>query len=97
MLRQVNGRSVGQSSLCFVFLLATVAAVYFFIIRKVPIAPVVAEVTQQEAAPLTAGPKNPPSAAPAAPAVRTNSLKRPIDRTHEVLNQVKQRNGQGEF
>jgi hypothetical protein len=81
----------------YVFLLATVAVVYFFLVRKVPLAPVVTEVTQQEAAPLATGPRVAPSAAPTAPAVRTNSLKRPIDRTHEVLNQVKQRNGQGEF
>jgi hypothetical protein len=82
----------------YVFLLATVAVVYFFLVRKAPVAPVVAEITQQEAAPPTTGPRNPPATVtPAAPAVHTNSLKRPIDRTREVLNQVKQRNGGGEF
>jgi hypothetical protein len=81
----------------YVFLLATVAAVYFFWARQAPVAPVVAEITQQEAAPLTTGPRAAASPAPGAPAEHTNALKRPIDRTHEVLNQVKQRNGDGEF
>lgn len=81
----------------YVFLLITVAAVYFFLIRKAPVTPVVKEITQQEAAPLTSGPNNAPATAPAAPAQGTNALKRPIDRTKEVLNQVKQRNGNGEF
>ncbi len=83
----------------YVFLLITVAAVYFFLIRKAPVGAVVKEVTQEEAAPLTSGPNNGhgPATAPAAPAPGTNALKRPIDRTKEVLNQVKQRNGNGEF
>ena len=77
----------------YVFFLATVAAVYFFLAHRAPVAPVVAEITQKEAAPLTAGPRNPPVAA----TEHTNALKRPIDRTREVLGQVKQRNGTGEF
>lgn len=77
----------------YVFLLTTVAVVYFFIARKAPVAPVVKEITQQEAAPLATS----PSAEPAAASADTNSLKRPIDRTKEVLNQVKQRNGNGEL
>jgi len=81
----------------YIFLLATVAVIYFFWARQAPVAPVVAEITQQEAGPLTTGPRNPPAAATPAPAERTNSLKRPIDRTREVLNQVKQRNAAGEF
>ena len=81
----------------YVFLLVTVAAVYFFWAHKAPVAPVVAQITQQEAAPLSSGPRGGPAAATAAPAERTNALKRPIDRTREVLNQVKQRNGNGEF
>jgi hypothetical protein len=81
----------------YVFLLATVAVVYFFIVRKAPVAPVVKEITQQDAAPLTTGPAGGPAPAPAASPQHTNSLKRPIDRTKEVLNQVKQRNGNGEF
>ncbi|MEI9895716.1 MAG: hypothetical protein WDN28_17990 [Chthoniobacter sp.] len=81
----------------YVFLLATVAAVYFFLIHRVPVAPVVGEITQKEVAPLTTGPRDPTAAGPAAPAEHTNALKRPIDRTKEVLGQVQQRNGTGEF
>lgn len=78
----------------YVFLLIMVALVYLFLVRKAPVAPVVKEITQQEAAPLTNGPAGAPASSPAQ---STNSLKRPIDRTKEVLNQVKQRNGNGEF
>ena len=81
----------------YVFLLATVAAVYFFLIHKAPVAPVVDEVTQKEVAPLTSGPRDPSAALAATPGGHTNALKRPIDRTKEVLGQVKQRNGNGEF
>ena len=53
----------------YVFLLATVAVVYFFGAHRLPVAPVVAEITQQEAAPLTTGLRSgPASLAPAAPA-----------------------------
>ncbi|MDR3406130.1 MAG: hypothetical protein P4L99_26830 [Chthoniobacter sp.] len=81
----------------YVFLLATVAAVYFFLIHKAPVAPVVGEITQKDVAPLTTGPRDPSATTPATPAEHTNALKRPIDRTKEVLGQVKQRNGNGEF
>ena len=84
----------------YVFLLIAVALVYLFLVRKAPVAPVVKEITQQEAAPLTTGPAGAPASSPvsgAAPAQSTNALKRPIDRTKDVLNQVKQRNGNGEF
>ncbi|EDY21759.1 hypothetical protein CfE428DRAFT_1004 [Chthoniobacter flavus Ellin428] len=77
----------------YVVLLIIVVGVYFFLVHKAPVAPVVKEITQQDAAPLTSGPNNPPAAA----SPGTNVLKRPIDRTKEVLNQVKQRNGKGEF
>ena len=85
----------------YLFLLATVGGVYFFLIHKAPVAPVVAAVTQQEAAPLSTGPRGntAPEATPEAgtPAPHTDFLKRPIDRTKEVLDQVKGRNGDGEF
>jgi hypothetical protein len=90
----------------YVFLLVTVAAVYFFLMRKAPVAPVVSAVTEQEAAPLTTGPRaetapaggsGASSSTPAAPANQSNFLKRPLDRTNEVLKQVKGRNGDGEF
>lgn len=74
----------------YVFLLILVAGVYLFLTRKAPVGSAVKEITQEEAAPLTSGSNNPP-------AQGTNSLKRPIDRTKEVLNQVKQRNGNGAF
>jgi len=84
----------------YLFLLATVGAGYFFLLHKAPVAPAVQAVTQQEAAPLTTGPRgntDPAPAAAAAPAPQSNYLKRPIDRTREVLGQVAARNGNGEF
>ncbi|HEY3902045.1 MAG TPA: hypothetical protein VGM54_25760 [Chthoniobacter sp.] len=82
----------------YVFILATVAAIYFFIVKKPSVAPVVSAVTQAEAAPLTTGPRGgEPTPVANAPARASDYLKKPIDRTKEVLNQVKQRNGDGEF
>ena len=81
----------------YVFLLATVAVIYFFLVRKAPVAPVVSAVTQQETVALTSGPPGGATPAPGAAPAPTNALKRPIDRTREVLGQVKQRNGDGEF
>ena len=81
----------------YVFLLATVAAVYFFWARQAPVAPVVDAVTQKELAPLTTGPRGGATPSPAAPPRASDPLKRPIDRTREVLQQVKGRNGAGEF
>ena len=75
----------------YLFLLAAVAVVYFVLARNSPVAAVQEAVTASEAAPLTTGPSEP--AAPAA----TSSLKAPLDRTHAVLEQVKARNGAGEF
>jgi hypothetical protein len=74
----------------YVFLLLGVAAIYYFLARSAPVAPVTQAVTAAEVAPLTTGSRE--TAAPA-----SNALKRPIDRTHAVLDQVKQRNGKGEF
>ena len=73
-----------------VALLAAIAGIYLYFSHHTPVAEVVQSVTGQELAPLTAGPKD------ATPAP-TNALKRPIDRTHEVLGQVAKRNGAGEF
>ncbi len=75
----------------YLFLLATVAIVYFVLARNTAVNSVKEAVIQSDPAPLTTGPREP--AAPAA----TNSLKAPLDRTHAVLEQVKQRNGAGEF
>jgi hypothetical protein len=74
----------------YVFLLLGVAAIYYFLVRSAPVASVTQAVTAAEVVPLTTGPRE--TAAPA-----SNALKRPIDRTHAVLDLVKQRNGNGEF
>ena len=74
----------------YVLLLAAVAVIYFFLSREAPIARVAEAVTQKEAVPLTTGGRDVPPPA-------SNFLKRPLDRTHAVLDQAKQRNGSGEF
>ena len=80
----------------YLFLLATVGAGYFFLLHQAPTAPAVQAVTQQEAAPLTTGPRG--NTEPATASVpQSDFLKRPIDRTKEVLGQVAARNGNGEF
>ena len=81
----------------YLFLMATVGGGYFFLLHNAPVTPVVVAVTQQEATPLSSGPRGNTAPAPAAPAQQTNFLKRPIDRTNAVLSQVKARNGNGEF
>jgi hypothetical protein len=81
----------------YFFLLATVGGIYLFFLHHAPVAPVVQAVTAQEAAPLSSGPRGNTEPAPAAAPPRTDFLKRPIDRTQEVLKQVKARNGDGEF
>ena len=75
----------------YLFLLAAVAVVYFVLARNTPVSAVKEAVTASAAAPLTTGPR-----APALPAA-SSSLKVPFDRTHAALEQVKQRNGAGEF
>ena len=71
-------------------LLIAIACIYLYLGRQTPVPEVAQATTGQELAPLTTGPKD----APPAP---TNALKRPLDRTHEVLGQVGKRNGAGEF
>ena len=66
------------------------SGLYLHFTQKTSAVKVAQVVTGQELAPLTSGPK---VAAPAP----SNALKRPIDRTHEVLGQVAKRNGVGEF
>ena len=71
-------------------LLSLVAGAYLYFTHKTPVAEVSKAATGQELAPLTAGPTDiaaPPS----------NAIKRPIDRTREVLGQVAKRNGAGQF
>jgi hypothetical protein len=74
----------------YVLLLIGLVVIYFLLARSAPITPAVQAATGSEVAPLTTG-----SRADAAPA--GTALKRPIDRTHAVLDQVQQRNGNGEF
>ena len=72
-------------------MLLAIAAAYYILGRNTLVAPVAKAITAQEVAPLTIGPRAP------APPPEGNSLKRPLDRTHAALDQVKQRNGNGEF
>ena len=71
-------------------LLTLVACAYLYFSHKTPVAEVTHVATGQELAPLTSGPTD--IAAP-----QSNALKRPIDRTREVLGQVAKRNGAGQF
>lgn len=92
---------LGKGGMRYVAILAVVAIVYFVLVRRSPVAEVKEAVAQTEVQPLTQGPK--PAAAPAAgqtaaaPAPASSGIRRPIDRTHAVLNQVKGRNGGGDF
>lgn len=74
----------------YVVMLAMVFGIYFFLGRSAPVAEVKETITASSVAPLSSGPRE--AAAPG-----TNALKRPLDRTHEVLGQVGKRNGGGEF
>lgn len=71
-------------------LLVALVIIYVILARQSPVEQVKDAIVQSEAAPLTQGGRDP---APTAGA----TLKRPIDRTHEVLEKVKTRNGDGEF
>jgi hypothetical protein len=75
----------------YLAVLAVLVVIYLVLARESPVAEVTEAVAQSEAAPLTQGPRDP------APATGGSALKRPIDRTHAVLEQVKARNGDGEF
>lgn len=79
-----------KTGMRYVAILAVLAIVYVVLARRSPVAEVKEAMTQTEVQPLTQGPRE--VAAPAA-----SSIKRPLDRTHAVLDQVKARNGGGEF
>lgn len=72
-------------------LLAAVVIIYFVLARETPVEQVKEAIVQSEAAPLLQGGPAP------APATAGSTLKRPLDRTQEVLDRVKERNGDGEF
>lgn len=79
-------------------LLLGVALIYFIFVKSSPVAEVTKEVTSAEAAPLTTGPRETNAAAPsAAGQAAHDALKKPIDRTRAVLDQVKKGNGNAEF
>lgn len=63
----------------YALLLATVAAIYYFLSGSAPIAPVVQTVSAAETVPLATGPRNPPTAATGA------ALKWPLNRTRTSL------------
>jgi hypothetical protein len=71
-------------------LFVVLVIIYVVLARQAPVAQVKDAIVQTEVAPLTQGGREP---APTAGA----TLKRPLDRTHEVLANVKARNGDGEF
>lgn len=73
-----------------VALLIVVLAVYLYFARQSPVAPVVEQITAQEVVPLTTGPR-------AGVPTGSSSAARPFQRTDAVLQQVQQRNGDGEF
>ena len=72
----------------YLAILAAIAAAYFLLARDLPVEPVKQAIVQSEAAPLTQGGRTPDG---------VTALKRPLDRTQAVLEQVKARNGDGEF
>jgi hypothetical protein len=78
-----------------VSLLIVVLGVYLYFARHSPVASVVDETTIAEATPAGTNPKT--AAAPAATPSIGQTLRSPIDRTHQVLGQVQKRNGNGEF
>jgi hypothetical protein len=74
----------------YLSLIAGLAVIYFVLARHTPVSDVKEAMSGTEAAPLTQGPRDP---APRA----SDPFKQPLDRTHAVLDQVKARNGTGEF
>ncbi len=74
----------------YLAILAIVAVIYLALAQKTPVTGVKEAMAQTEVQPLTQGARD---VAPAASA----SIKRPLDRTSAVLQQVEMRNGGGEF
>ena len=74
----------------YLSILVVLGIVYLVLARQSPVDHVKEAIVQTEAAPLTQGAREPALTAGSA-------LKRPIDRTHEALEKVKTRNGDGEF
>lgn len=74
----------------YLALLGALVIICFLIARQMPLGEVKDAVIATGSAPLAQGNRDP------APSTGT-ALKRPIDRAHAVLEQVKARNGDGEF
>ena len=82
----------------YVSLLLGVALIYYIFVRASPVSQVTREVTSSEAAPLATGPRETDAASrSAAGQAAHDALKQPLDRTRAVLDQARQRNGNGEF
>ncbi|MEA3213614.1 MAG: hypothetical protein QOE70_6671 [Chthoniobacter sp.] len=74
----------------YLAILAAILAACFVLARELPLEPVKQAIVQSEAAPLVQGGR---TIAPGG----VTALKRPLDRTQAVLEQVKARNGDGVF
>ncbi|HEV7867822.1 MAG TPA: hypothetical protein VGO90_09085 [Chthoniobacteraceae bacterium] len=74
----------------YLALLAVPAVVYLILARETPVGAIAEAVGHAEVAPLTTGSRN------VTPEAKSG-LKRPIDRTQQVLKQVGERNGTSEF
>ncbi|HEX8311393.1 MAG TPA: hypothetical protein VF614_08760 [Chthoniobacteraceae bacterium] len=74
----------------YLFLLATLVVGYYLLSRDTPVTAVTETLAETKAAPNI-------SATASGTTSPSNALKRPLDRTNATLDQVKQRNGAGEF
>ena len=75
----------------YLFIVGAVFVIYYVFIRETPVVPVTEALAQTEVQPLLSGSPT-ASTAPAG-----SGLKRPLDRTQQVLGDVQQRNGTGQF
>jgi hypothetical protein len=80
-----------RAGMRFIAVLAVLAVIYLLLTRRSPV-----ESAKEAAAQTEAIAPTPRPAAPAAAPAPT-ALRRPVARTRDVLDQVKQRNGAGEF
>jgi hypothetical protein len=74
----------------YLAVLAVLAVIYFVLLRASPVVQVKEAVAQTEMLPLAQGSKELKSK-------ESTALRRPLDRTTEVLGQQKSLNGEGEF
>ena len=80
----------------FIALLIAMAIVCMLVVKRAQPSQVAEAMREADAVvqPVSSAPATPQ---PSAPAQNSTGLRRPIDRTRSVLNQVKQRNGSNEF